>query len=271
MQRFARSRDLEIAYDVHGEGPGTLLLIVGLGGRSADWGTPFVQGLARGRRVITFDNRGTGASSKPDGWWSLEDMAADAIAVLDELGIERADVLGHSMGGMISELLALDHPTRVRRLVLVSTHFGGPDVVHPAPEIAQVLRPARGTPLSQVVRDAMRLIAAPGFAEQNPDAIERLTALAVRQPTPKAAFSAQLAALLSSDRSARVASIRAPTLVVHGDRDPLIPVQNGIRLAERIPGARLELLEDVGHVPTWECCDALVGLVDDFLRSEAEA
>jgi pimeloyl-ACP methyl ester carboxylesterase len=270
VQGYARSRDLEIAYEVHGQGPGALLLIVGLGGRSADWGTPFIQGLARGRRVITFDNRGTGASSKPDGWWSLEDMASDALAVLDELGVERADVLGHSMGGMIAELCALDHPARVRRLVLVSTHFGGPEVVQPAPEIAEILRPARGTPVDAIVREAMRRITAPGFAERDPEAIERLVELAVRQPTPKAAFSAQLAALLSSDRSQRVSAIRCPTLVVHGDCDPLIPAENGIRLAERIGGARLELLEGVGHVPTWESCSALVELVNGFLSPGSE-
>jgi pimeloyl-ACP methyl ester carboxylesterase len=153
----------------------------------------------------------------------------------------------------------------VRRLVLVSTHFGGSEVVHPAPEIAAILQPARGTPVDEIVRSAMGLITAPGFADAEPHAIESLVDNAVRQPTPKAAFSAQLAALLSNDRSRRVETIRAPTLVVHGDADPLIPVDNGVALAARIPGARLELFEGVGHIPTWEATERLATLVDEFL------
>ena len=266
MQRFATSRDLSIAYGVHGQGPQTLLLVTGLGGRSSDWGEPFVQALARRRRVITFDNRGTGASSKPPGWWTLEDMASDANAVLDAVHARRVDVLGHSMGGMIAQLLALDHPERVRRLVLVATNFGGSEIVPPAPEIAAVLQPPRGTPLDEVVRSGMRRITGPGFADAHPEKIERLVQNAVSQPTPKAAFSAQLSALLSSDRSRRVEKIDAPTLVVHGDSDPLIPLPNGVALSERIPGARLEVLKGVGHMPSWEATERLTQLVEEFLE-----
>ena len=148
----------------------------------------------------------------------------------------------------------------------MATNFGGSEIVPPAPEIAAVLQPPRGTPLEEVVRSGMRLITGPGFADAHPDKIEQLVANAVSAPTPKVAFSAQLSALLSSDRSRRVENIVAPTLVVHGDADPLIPVANGIALAERIVGARLEILGGVGHMPTWEATERLTKLVEDFLQ-----
>jgi pimeloyl-ACP methyl ester carboxylesterase len=169
------------------------------------------------------------------------------------------------MGGMIAQLCALDHPERVSKLVLVGTHFGGASVVHPKPEIAAVLQPSRGTPFDEITRTALQLITAPGFAAHNPELIERFVARAVAAPTRKAAFSAQLAALLSSDRSRRVHSLRMPTLVVHGELDPLIPVDNGIALARSIPGARLEILRGVGHLPNLEAPARMAGLVNDFL------
>jgi pimeloyl-ACP methyl ester carboxylesterase len=130
-----------------------------------------------------------------------------------------------------------------------------------------VLTPPRGTPVDEIVRTSLGLITAPGFADAHPDLIERMVAQAVLAPTSKAAFSAQLSALLSSDRSARVERLAMPTLVVHGELDPLIPVENGIALAKRIPGARLEILEGVGHMPNIEAPARIVELVNDFLRS----
>ena len=252
---------------MRGEGAEALLLVAGLGARRTDWGDRFVDAISRRRRVILFDNRGTGLSSKPEAAWTLEDMARDALSVLDAVGVRRAHVLGHSMGGMIAQLVALDHPERVGKLVLASTHFGGSAVVHPAPEVAEIFRPARGTPIEEIVRTSMRVITAPGFAEQNPDAIEQLVAYAVAQPTSKLTFASQIGALISSDRSARVSDIRVPTLVVHGTEDSLIPAANGIALAERIAGARLELLPGVGHMPSWEATERLSELVEEFLAA----
>jgi pimeloyl-ACP methyl ester carboxylesterase len=158
---------------------------------------------------------------------------------------------------MIAQLLALNHKHRVDRLVLLSTHFGGPEIVPPTPEAISVVTPPRGTPPEQIVRRAMQVITAPGFAENNPDAIEELVRLSAVQPTPKAVFSAQLQALMQNDRSGRVSQIQAPVLVIHGDSDSLIPSENGRRLAERIPGARLSLLKGCGHMPMWEQPDVL--------------
>ena len=204
---IARSGEIELSYSVSGQGDTTVLLVMGLGGRAADWGTRFPELLARRHRVVTFDNRGTGASSKPLAHWSLEDMAKDAVSVLDAVGAERAHVIGISMGGMISQLLALDHAARVERLVLMATHFGGPNVVFPSSEVAAVFSRDPGTPVDELMRNSMRLISAPGFADAHPDVIEELVRLAVLQPTPWRAFMAQLQAIIESDRSTRVKNI----------------------------------------------------------------
>ncbi len=267
MTHFAKRAGVELAYTIQGQAAETLLCIQGLGARAADWGAELPAALAAHFRVVTFDNRGTGGSSKPREAWSLEDMAADALAVLDAVGAERAHVLGVSMGGMIAQLFALDHAERVERLVLLSTSFGGPSAVRPGPEMSRVLMPPRDTPPEQIMRNALELISAPGWAESHPDAVEELVRLSVEQPTPKYAFSAQLQALLSSDRSERVRHIEQPTLVVHGDADRLIPVENAHLLAERIPAARLEILEGVGHMAMWEAPQKLSEVVLDFLAS----
>jgi 3-oxoadipate enol-lactonase len=262
----ARSQDVELAYGVLGGGDESVLLIMGLGGRAADWGIPFPERLAERFRVVSFDNRGTGSSSKPRNEWSLEDMARDATSVLDAVGVERTHVVGISMGGMIAQLIALDQPARVGRLVLMSTHFGGHDLAPPTCDLG-IFSPAPGTPVDQVVRRSMTEIAAPGFAAAYPEPIEELVRIAVEKPTPRHAFVSQLQAILSNDRSQRVAGIRAPTLVVHGDLDPLIPYSNGVKLAERIPGAKLVTLRGCGHLPMWEAADELSRTVLEFLNS----
>lgn len=265
----AKSGDLDIAYAVEGNGPETVLLVMGLGGRGADWGEQFPQALARRYRVVWFDNRGTGASSIAPGGFSLEDMARDAVAVMDAVNAASAHVVGISMGGMIAQLLALDHPGRVDRVVLVATHFGGANVVRPTPEATQLFDPQefirRNRSAAEMMRHSLSVIAAPGFVRRDPEAVEALARCAGEQPTPSRSFMAQLQAAILSDRSERVRDIRKPTLVVHGDHDTLIPPQNGSMLAERIPGARLEVLDDCGHMPMWERPAELARSVMQFL------
>jgi 3-oxoadipate enol-lactonase len=268
IQGTARSGDVSIAYSFQGDGPETILLITGLGCRAADWGRAFPDRLAARYRVVRFDNRGAGASSTPDVAWTLEDMAADAVAVLDRVGAGRAHVIGVSMGGMIGQLLALQHPERCVSLTLLSTNFGGPDVIAPTAEALALFRPARGTTPEEIARQSLHVLTAPGFAERSPEAVETLVRYAMAQPTSRRAFGAQLQAIFESDRSARVQHIRVPTLVVHGDSDTLIPAENGRKLAERIPGARFELLEQCGHYPMWEKPERLTELVLAFLAEQ---
>jgi 3-oxoadipate enol-lactonase len=261
-----RVGSVNLAYYVDGSGP-PVLCVMGLGGRGTDWNPAFIAAMAPHHEMIRLDNRGTGRSDRPEEDYSLEVMADEAVAILDAVGRERADVLGVSMGGMIAQLAALRHPARVRRLVLVATHAGGATVTPPTPVAMAALVADRSRPPAELVREAMTAITAPGFAASHPEAIEALVANATALPTPPASFVRQMQAIMASDRSARLRDVAAPTLVIHGTDDPLVPYPNGELLAREIPGARLLTLPGCGHMPMWECPDALAREVRAFLAA----
>ena len=137
----ATSGDTKLAYSVEGDGKETVLLVMGLGGRASDWGTAFPDALAEKYRVVRFDNRGVGASPMAPGGYVLSDLARDATAVLDAVSADKAHVIGVSMGGMISQLVALEHPARVNKLVLLSTNFGGVTLEPPHPDAMRLFDP----------------------------------------------------------------------------------------------------------------------------------
>ena len=265
----ARRGEIELAYQVRGQGDAIVLLIMGLGGRSADWGEPFPKALAEDRRVIVFDNRGTGRSSKPRGPYSIAEMARDAIAVLDAVGAPRADVIGFSMGGMIAQHLALDHAARVDRMVLLATHCGGRNATPPMDvAMAAMMPPLPGASIPELIASRVRAITAPGFAEREPALVEEIVAIALGLPTPSACFMAQLQAVIDDDRFPRLDAIRTPTLVVHGDRDSLVPHPNGVTLHARIAGSSLVTLEGCGHLVSWEKPRELTDVVRAFFARE---
>jgi len=262
---MARSGDVELAWYSAGEGERAILLVMGLGGRAADWGRQFVSELARRHRVLSFDNRGTGASSKPRVAWSMRDMAEDAVRVLDASDVQQAHVIGVSMGGVIAQLLALTYPDRVDHLVLLSTYPGGQKMDPPAPEAREVFVFPTGVPRDEIVRDRMRRITAPGFAAAHPAVIEELVELAIAQPTPARTFGAQLQAILDSPLAERIGEISSPALILHGDSDPLIPIGNGRAIHARMPQARFHVLAGCGHLAMWETPDELARVILDFL------
>jgi pimeloyl-ACP methyl ester carboxylesterase len=266
---LAKSGNVDVAYDVEGQGRQTVLLVMGLGGRALDWGVDFPAALAADYRVVRVDNRGVGASPRASGGYELGDLARDAMAVLDAVGAQKAHVVGISMGGMIAQLMALEHASRVDRLVLMSTNFGGPTLEPPHPDAMALFDPTtfleRGKDPVEMFRHTLSVISAPGFVDRDSRAVANLLENVRKQPTHPGAFMAQLQAVLMSDRSELVRQIRQRTLVIHGDEDRLIPPSNGRALAERIPGARFALLEGCGHMPMWEKPRELAALVKDFL------
>jgi 3-oxoadipate enol-lactonase len=267
VQRGAvRVDDAEIAWSSIGDGPNTVVMIMGLGGWSGDWGTYFPTQLAKDVRVVLFDNRGTGTSSRAPGPYTLGLLARDAVAVIDQVAGGRAHVLGISMGGMVAQHLALDHPRQVDKLVLVSTHCGGARALLPLPHVIPSLFPTPGTPADVIVRTRLAAIAAPGWAEKNPEVLEERLQSSLRSPTPVRTYRAQIDAIMRSDRYPRLDEIDAPTLVVHGDADALVPYANGELLARRIPDAKLHTLRGVGHLPMWEAPDETARVIVDFLR-----
>jgi 3-oxoadipate enol-lactonase len=249
-----------IVSEARGDGA-PLLLVMGLG--YARWGwDPVVEPLTRRHRVITFDNRGIGESEKPPGPYTAAEMADDAVAVLDEHGVERADVVGTSLGGMIAQELALAHPERVDRLVLACTTPGG---VRAAPFPSHFLRLLAEAPMHEPAV-ALRRFVENSLAPGAPAAlVERIYERRLANPPDPAGWQAQAAAGTTYDGYDRVTRITAPTLIVHGTEDNVVATANAEILGSLIPNARVELLDGCGHLFFWEQPERFVELVEEFL------
>src|SRR5689334_14174150 len=240
---------------LHWESTGSgapVLMIMGLGLSGGAWWRT-VPVLARRLRVITFDNRGVGRSRAFSYAYTTAAMADDAATVLDAAGVERAHVYGLSLGGMVAQSLALRHPERVRSLVLGATSPGGPRAVRAAPEVAAFFgRRLRMAP-EEAAWESIPINYGERCRAQHPERIEADVAQRLSHPFSERAYRAQLFAAAWHNAYGSLARIDVPTLVVHGALDRVIPVANAHLIAERIPGARLRVLEDAGHLyPTEE-------------------
>jgi len=251
-----------------------MLLIMGLGAQLTRWPLPFCEKLvARGFRVIRFDNRDIGLSGKMDGApvpeiativaarmtglpvrvpYTLHDMAADTIGLMDALKIDKAHIVGASMGGMIAQLVAADYPQRVLSLTSIMSTTGNPALPPPTPAASAVLMSRSPNPsdLEAYVKhglNTLRVIGSPGAPFDEAAARERLITDAQRNYNP-AGFGRQLAAVTATgDRRDRVRRIRTPTMVIHGADDPLVPLAGGRDTADNIEGAQLRIIEGMGH------------------------
>jgi pimeloyl-ACP methyl ester carboxylesterase len=294
----ATSSGIDLEYEVLGEpGAPAVLLIMGLGMPAAMWPAEFVEGLlARGFRVVTFDNRDSGGSTRmrdaavpniPAAMvrallrldvaapYTLTDMALDAAAVLDAAGIERAHVVGVSMGGMIAQVLAALQPQRVLSLTSIMSSSG-----NPSPSVALGKRraldallkppPADASDVDGVVDHLMfvfGVIGSPGFATDAAVLRPHLERVARRGLDP-AGTSRQFAAILASgDRRALLHGVVAPTLVIHGADDPLVPLAAGRDTARHIAGAQLEVIDGMGHDLPPRLMARIAARVGDHCRS----
>jgi pimeloyl-ACP methyl ester carboxylesterase len=265
-----------LSIEVDDQGPPhgqPLLLIMGLGMQLLAWPDELVQQLlARGFRVIRFDNRDIGLSQHFDTEgvpslplaavryalhlklkvpYGLQDMAADALGVLDALGIAQAHVCGASMGGMIAQHLAAGHPGRVRSLTLMMTSAGARSLPQPSLSVRQALvrRPA-GHDAASLVAHFQRLYAVIGSPDypSDPERLrQRLLATVQRSWHPAGTARQLLAVMADGDRTPMLARIQAPTCVIHGDADPLIPVAAGHHLARHVRGAEADFIAGMGH------------------------
>src|ERR671913_280001 len=222
--RFARNGPVRIAYDVRGHGR-PLVLVQGVGiGR---WGwEPVADRLARRFQVITIDNRGIGASDSPPGPFTTAAMAQDVLAVLDHAGIQRASVLGTSLGGMIAQELALAHPERVDRLVLVATLPGGPRS-RPMPLGTSYLFALAPLMTSQAkLREFVQKTLGPATLRRRPRIARRLAARKLAHPQSESAWRAQIAAGMLFNPLGRQRRITQPTLVIQGTADQVVAPGN---------------------------------------------
>lgn len=265
---------ITIHYEEHGDPAGPpILLIMGLGAQMTLWPIELVEALvARGFRVIRYDNRDIGLSHKFHGakapgmvWqmlaarlgfkpkvpYTLSDMAADGMALLDALGIERAHVAGASMGGMIAQLMAVEHGHRVMTLTSIFSTTGHPKLPQAEKHALQALtrRPVSMEEEALIEHGIMlaQAIGSPGFRPDPAKLRERVTQIVRRSVYPEG-LARQLAAIIhDGDRTRRLKSVTAPTLVLHGEGDPLIKVECGRATAAAIPGARIMTFPGWGH------------------------
>ncbi len=295
-----RANGIDIEYESFGrEGDPVILLIMGLGGQLTLWPESFCHGLAaKGFRVIRFDNRDAGKSTHlvgagaPDigalmarsmsgqpaeSPYALDDMANDAVALLDALGVERAHIVGASMGGMIAQLVAAHHPARTKSMVSIMSSTGRRDLPPGRPEaMAALMTPLPSNSREDRIAASMntwRIIGSPGYpatdAELRADAERDID----RVPLEPTGMARQMAAILvAPPRNDILKSVVAPALVIHGADDPLVPVEAGQDTADSIPGAELIIVPGMGHDVTVALTPVLQKHVGDFVgRVERQA
>jgi pimeloyl-ACP methyl ester carboxylesterase len=271
---------ISIEYDTFGDSSSRpLLLVMGLGAQMTRWPEEFCEMLVeQGHYVIRFDNRDIGLSHKFDEAgvpdmaqlllqaqsgqqvevaYNLDDMADDAAGLLDALGIDTAHVCGASMGGMIVQTMAIRHGPRLRSMVSIMSSTGNPELPKSTPEASAALVSPAGTTLEEVLDRAVsvaRVVGSPAYQAEVDEIRERARADYERSFYPMGVARQMAAIAASGNRRPHLSSVTTPTLVIHGKDDPLVPLAGGIDTCEAIPGARLEVIEGMGHdlpKPLW--------------------
>jgi pimeloyl-ACP methyl ester carboxylesterase len=265
--------DIELEYDVFGaETAEPLLLIMGLGAQMVLWDEGFCEKLAsRGHRVIRFDNRDIGLSTWLDDRgvpnmmelfaarargetmqipYSLDDMADDAMAVADALGLDSVHICGASMGGMIAQAAAIRHPERVRSLTSIMSTTGNPDLPPASPEAMAILTDAMPEDRQAVIERSLKsdaVIGSPGYPG-DPALLRKRAGMLFDRAFHPVGSARQMAAIMAhGDRGPALRKIDVPTLIIHGQADALVPVAGGIDTHEAIAGSELMLIEGMGH------------------------
>lgn len=262
---MSRRRKPHVYWREGGRGP-LLVLLNGWSASGLAWPRTWVRELEQEFRVVRIDNRGSGYSRFAPVPFTIEDLAQDVAAVLDEVEREEAIVLGMSMGGIIAQEFAVRHASRLAGLILVATRPPAPAQVtaETGGMMFDLLGPPRtGETLETYFTRLWTMATGAGFAEREPALITELVEQIATRPTPRVMLMHQLRAVNGCGHAERLRRITAPTAIVHGSEDPLVDVRNGRRLAELIPTARYVELEGVGHLPPLEAPDRLLGVIRD--------
>jgi pimeloyl-ACP methyl ester carboxylesterase len=256
--------DTILYYESFGEGY-PLVLIRGLGSNADHWYEQ-APAFSTEYRVIVFDNRGVARSSDPGAAFSILMMAQDVLGLLDHLKVNRAHVLGLSMGGMIAQELAIRYPERVSGLVLASTHCGGPHQITASKEVGSIFMDMIQTGSDESKLKAAACLFHKETLEGRPEVARRYSGISLKRPVSAKTLSKQWEAILKHDAFDRLPQIKATTLVLTGDADLLVPPENSKILAERIPGAELKVISGGGHQVLVEQPEACNAVVLEFLR-----
>ncbi len=261
---YAAVNGVQLYYETQGRGA-PVVLVAGLGADAHFWYKQ-APALAERFEVIAFDNRGACRSDKPDEPYSIRMLADDVAGLLDALEIAAANLVGASLGGVVVQEFALAYPARAQRIVLCCTSFGGPHSVPIPAETTQVLLGRTGDP-ERDLRAFLAVQLATNFPETHPEEIADYVAWRVAHPQPLFAYQRQLMAAAAHDTENRIGDLRLPVLILHGGQDRVVPAGNGELLAARIPGARLHVFPDAGHLFLWERADDANRLIREFLTA----
>ena len=255
--------DINIHYETHGSGD-PLVLIPGYAADSTSFFRQ-IPGLAENYRVIAIDNRGTGLSDKPDSPYGMEMMARDTAGLVQSLGIRKAHFYGISMGGMIAQHLALCYPERTASLILACTNCGGSHRVRAEQAANDALLDTKGTPEERAMR-LLPFLFSQEFISNKMDVIQQFGLLYFKNYPPPHVFKRQEEAVRTHNAYDRLPEIGAPTLLIAGTEDKLVPPENSRILASRIRGAESIILEGVGHFMSLEAPEAVNKAIHAFLK-----
>ena len=264
---FASLNETELYYEDRGSGL-PLVLVPGFASGAWSWKWQAAK-LARDFRVITFDPRGV-ANSKLNEHAdvSISKIASDISELLTELEIDSAHVLGISFGGFVAQEFALNYPGLLRDLVLASTSFGGPNHVMPSMDVLASFSATDGLNSSERIRKYLTMAFSPDFVREHAGAVDEFCDLREQNPVPAEVYQQQLAAAMHFNTEARVGDIRARTLVLTGDSDAVVPTENSKNLARAIPGAKLAMIENGGHMAFVEQAGEFNSILREFLAGE---
>jgi pimeloyl-ACP methyl ester carboxylesterase len=264
-----RTNGVNLYYEEHGNGE-PLILIMGFTVSSIGWRWN-VPAFAQDFRTIAFDNRGVGQSDKPDIPYSMAMFAEDTAGVLDSLDIAQAHVFGISMGGMIAQEFALRYPQRVKTLTLGCTNCGGPHAILPKdPDVLKLLGDIESVDVQQAAIVMTKVAITPWFMQRHMDVLLQLNQLSLQHPTPKHGMVRQMQAITGHDTYERLSQVSAPTLVITGKEDGLVPPENSVTLAQRIPNADLVILSNASHLFNIELPETTAETVRGFIRRQRE-
>lgn len=259
-------KDCEIFYETKGGGE-PLVLIPGFASGAWSWFHQ-IDDLAKDFQVITFDPRGVGNSHIDEGTIvSLETIAKDVAALLDKLQIEKANVLGASFGGFVAQQFALSFPARVKKLILACTSFGGKNHVSPDLEVLAAFVSTDDLNKQERIRKFIVPAFTPEFYVGNQETVEKVCRLREQNAVPETVYMQQLQTATGFDFEMRDAEIKAPTLVLTGDRDIVVPPQNSENLMKAIPNAELEIIENGSHMFFIENAEEFNQTVREFLKN----
>ena len=254
---------LELYYEIEGDGE-PVILIPGFAAGGWIWFKQTAD-LSRSFRVIIFDPRGVSASDKPEGPQTIRLLADDVAHLLLTLGIESAHIVGASFGGFVAQEFALKYPAMTRKLVLCCTSFGGPNHVVPSAETLTALASTKGLNSEERMRANLLLAFTPEYVRTEVGEVDRVVQLRAANEVPEHIYLSQLQAAMSFNSESRLEQITNPTLVLSGDADVIVPVQNSRNLAAKIPGAELKIVEGGSHTLFIEQAAEFNQIISDFL------